>query len=83
MAKQQKIILMRRLHGVTRDIEGAHTIANFEVIEIVDGNNPYPALLEIDWAFDINAVIKVKKYIMKFEKKELRVIVPLETAEGT
>jgi len=30
------------------DIEGASTLADFEVIEIVDDNNPYPMLLGID-----------------------------------
>jgi len=30
------------------DIEGASALANFEVINIVDDNNPYPALLGIN-----------------------------------
>ena len=30
------------------DIEGPSAQANFEVIEIVDDNNPYPMLLGID-----------------------------------
>jgi len=36
-------------------------LADFEVIEIVDDNNPYPALLGIDWATDMNGVINLKK----------------------
>jgi len=47
MVNQQKILPMGRLQGVTVDIEGASTQANFEVIEIVYDNNPYPALLGI------------------------------------
>jgi len=35
---------MGRLQGVTVDIEDASTQTNFEVIEIVDENNPYPAV---------------------------------------
>lgn len=73
---------MQRLHGVTIYIEGAHAIPNFEVIKIVDDNNPYPALLGIDWAFDMNAAINSKKRNMKFDVKELRVIVPLDPTEG-
>jgi len=69
MANQQKIIAMGHLHGVTVDIEGVHAIANFEVIKIVDDSNPYPLLLGIDWAFDMNAVINLKERSMKFEKK--------------
>lgn len=48
MANQQKILPMGRLQGVTVDIEGISMQTNFEVIEIVDHNNPYPALLRID-----------------------------------
>ena len=61
MANQQKIILMGRLYGVTIDIEGASALANFEVIEIMDDSNTYPALLGIDWAIDMNEVINLKK----------------------
>jgi len=43
------------------DIEGASSLTNFEVIEIVDDNNPYPVLLGIDWATDMNRVINLKK----------------------
>lgn len=64
------------------DIEGACAIANFEVIEIVDDNNPYLKLLGIDWAFHMNAIINLKKRIMTFEKKELWVIFPLDSVEG-
>ena len=39
---------MWRLQGITMDIEGASTLVDFEVLEIVDDNNPYPALLGID-----------------------------------
>lgn len=34
------------------DIDGVHSVANFEVSEIVDDSNPYPTLLGLDWAFD-------------------------------
>jgi len=37
---QQKIIPMGRLQGITMDIEGVSALAEFEVIEIFDDNNP-------------------------------------------
>jgi len=83
MENQQKTIPMGRLQGETVDIEGASALANFEVIEIVDDNNPYPALLGIDWATDMNGVINLKKRKMNFEKKSLRVIVLLNPVEGS
>ena len=69
------------LYGVTVDIEGASALADFEVIEIMDDNNPYPALIGIDWANDMNGVINLKKRKMIFDKKSLRIIVPLDLAE--
>ena len=83
MVNQQKIIPTGRLQVVTVDIEGASTLADFEVIEIVDDNNPYPALLGIDRATDMNGIINMKKRKMIFEKKSLCVIIPLDSAEGS
>ena len=74
---------MGRLQGIMVDIESASALANFEVIEIVDDSNPYPALLGIDWATNMNRVINLKKCKMIFEKKSLRVIVPLDPTEGS
>jgi len=65
------------------DIEGASTLADFEVIEIVDNNNSYPLLLGIDWATNMNRVINLKKRKMIFERKSLHVIVPLDPPEGS
>ncbi len=48
MVNQQNIITMGRMQGVTMDIEGVSALSDFEIIEIVDDNNPYPALLGID-----------------------------------
>ena len=58
-------------------------LAHFEVIEIVDSNNPYPMLLGINWDTDMNGVINLKKRKMIFEKKSLCVIVPLDPAKGS
>jgi len=80
--KSTNIIPMGCLHGVTVDIEGARAKANFEVFKIVDDNNLYPTFVGIDWAFDMNVVINLKKRNMTFEKKELRVIGPLYPTEG-
>ena len=72
---------MGKLQWVTVDIKDASALANFEVIEILDNNNPYPALLAIDWATDMNEIINLKKWKMIFEKKSLRIIVPLDPTE--
>lgn len=38
------------LQGITVDIDGVSTQTDFKVIEIVDDNNLYLALLGIGWA---------------------------------
>ena len=81
MANQQKVLPMGRLHEVTVDINGASTQIDFEVIEIVDDSNRYPPLLGIDWATDMGGVINLKKWKMIFEKKSLRIVVPLDPVE--
>jgi len=82
MVNQKRILPMGRLQGVTVDIEGTSMQMDFELIEIVDDNNPYPALLGIDWATDMNGVINLKKWNMIFEKKSLCIVIPLDPAEG-
>jgi hypothetical protein len=49
------------LEHVLVDIDRVRTFADFEVIEIVDDNCPYPALLGIDWAFNNSIVVDLKK----------------------
>jgi len=82
MANQKKILPMGRLQGITIDIEGTSTQTYFEVIEIVDESSPYPVLLRIDWATDMNGVINLKNRKMIFEKKSLHLVIPLDSAEG-
>jgi hypothetical protein len=53
------------------NIEGVKTKADFEVIEIMDESDPYPTLLGIDWAFDNNVVLNLKKRQMSFETDTL------------
>jgi len=57
---------MGRLQGIVVDIKGASALADFEVIEVVDDSNPYPTLLGIDWATDMNGVVNMKKHKMIF-----------------
>jgi len=51
---------MGRLRGVMVDLDGTSTRTNFEVIELMDECTPYPMLLGIDWAIDMNRVINLK-----------------------
>lgn len=57
-------------------------MVEFEVIEISDDSNPYLALLGIDWTIDMKGSINLKRRTMSFERKSLRVVVPLDSAEG-
>jgi hypothetical protein len=64
------------------DIDVVRTFADFEVIDIVDDNCPYHALLGIDSTFNNSTVVDLKKRRMTFEKYGLRVIAPLDPHEG-
>ena len=78
MANQQKIILLGRLSKIMVDIAGVKVWADFEVIQIIEDTNPYPALLGLDWAIDMGGIINLKKRSMVFESEGTRVIVPLD-----
>jgi len=73
---------MGQLQGVTVDIKGVSTQTDFKVIENVDDSNPYPSLLRIDWATNMKGIINLKRRKMTFERKSLRVVVPLDPAKG-
>jgi len=66
-----------RFPSVPVDIDGVSTLADFEVIEIIDDSNPYLALLGIEWEIDNYAVINLKNRQIIFEGKGLRFIVLL------
>lgn len=55
---------------------------DFEVIQIIDDNNPYPTLLGIDSDIDMNGVIDMKKRTISFERKLLQFSVLLDPTEG-
>ena len=57
-------------------------LADFEVINIIDDNTPYLVLLGIDWAFENQVIINLKKKIMSFEGNGIQVIGPLDPALG-
>lgn len=40
-------------------------------------------ILGIGWAIDMNRVINLKKRKMIFEKKSLRIVIPLDPAKGS
>jgi hypothetical protein len=82
LANQQRVIPLGRLSSVPIDLDEVHNLADFEVIEIIDDSTLYPALLGIDWAFDNQAIINLKKKTMSFKGNGIRVIGPLDLALG-
>ena len=59
-----------------------HNLADFEVIEIIDDSTPYLVLLGINWAFENQAIINLKKKSKSFEGNGIRVIGPLDPVLG-
>jgi hypothetical protein len=64
------------------NIEGVKTKFEFEVIEIMDESDPYPALVAIEWAFDNDKMLILKKRQMSFETDTLHMDPPLYPYEG-
>ena len=72
----------RWVSNLVVDVEGMRTHADFDVIEVVNGEGSYPALLRVGWANDSMAVINCKKRMMTFENQDIRVITPTNPNEG-
>ena len=58
------------------------TYADFDVIEVDEDGGSYPALLGIGWDNYSMVVINLKKWVMKFENQDVRVIAPMDPQEG-
>jgi hypothetical protein len=82
LTNQHRVLPIGRLKGVTIDLDGVYTKADFEFIEIVDDTTPYLTLLGLDWAFDNQAIINLKTRKMTFDFGEYRVIAPLDPLKG-
>ena len=67
LANQSKVLPIGWLTQVPVEVEGLRTYTEFEVINIVDDMNPYPALLGIDEVIDNHTIINFKKIILFFE----------------
>ena len=68
--------------GVPVDLAEVRSLADFKVIEIIDDNTLYPALLGIDFPFENQAIINLKKKTMSFEGNGIRVIGLLDPTLG-
>ena len=82
LANQSKVLPIGRLTQVPVEVKGLRTYVDFEVIDIVDDTNPYPALLGIDWEIDNQTIINFKKMILSFEDYEIRVVAPIDLIKG-
>jgi hypothetical protein len=60
LENQHRVLSIGRLKGVTVDMDGVCTKADFDVIEIVDITTPYPSFLGLDWEFDNQAINNLK-----------------------
>ena len=82
LVNHHKIVMIGRLIGVSMNIDGVRSMADFEVIEIVDNSQLYLALMGLEWAFDNQAIINLKKREMIFKVRDMKVTPPLDPSEG-
>jgi hypothetical protein len=64
------------------NIDRVRNIVDFEVIEIIDDSQPYPALMGLEWAIDNHTIIDLKRREMVFEVGDLKFTTPLDPLEG-
>jgi len=43
------------------NIDGVHSVEDFEFIEIMDDIQPYPILMGLEWDFDNHVIINLKR----------------------
>ena len=67
LANQQRVIPLGHLSSIPMDLDGVRSLANLEVIEIIDDITPYLALLGLDRAFENQVIINLKNKTMSFE----------------
>ena len=80
LENQQRVIPLGHLSSVPVDLDGVRSLADFEVIEIIDDSTLHPTLLGIDWAFENQVIINLRKKTMSFKGNGIRVIGPLDPA---
>jgi hypothetical protein len=82
LATEHKIVMVGHLIGVPVNIDGVLNMAYFEFIEIMDDNQPYLALMGLEWTFDNWEIINLKRRGVIFEVRYLKVTTPLDPSEG-
>jgi len=82
MTNHVKLVPLGRLPHVPVDLDGVKSVAEFEVIEIVDDSSPYLALLGIEWAYNCNVIINLKKIQMSFDDDTNRITALIDPTEG-
>jgi len=78
LENQKKIVPIGQLTRIPVNIDGVHSLVDFEVIEIVDDSHPYPTLKGLEWAFGNQKIINLKRREMIFEVGDLKVTTPLD-----
>ena len=72
---------MGRLSQIVVDIARIKVRVDFEVIQIEEDAEPYPALLGLGWAIDMGGVIELRKRSIIFEVDGARYVIHLDPAE--
>jgi hypothetical protein len=78
LENQHKIVPIGLLTRLPMNIDGVRNVPDFEIIEIMDDSQPYPTRMGLDWAFDNQAIINMKRREMIFEVGALKVTTPLD-----
>jgi hypothetical protein len=81
LSQSYRLTSLIHMYKITLQFVGIKT-RDVIVIKIMGEYDPYPTLLGIDWAFENNVVLNLKKWQMLFEANTLHVITSLDPNEG-
>lgn len=60
LENEYKIHAISKMERVEVNLDGVKSLADFEVIEIVDETNLYSTFLGINWEFDNSSILNLK-----------------------
>jgi hypothetical protein len=82
LMNQHKIILIIHLTRVPMNIDGVSSVVESKVINILDDSKPYPTLIRLEWDFDNQEIINLKRRDMVYDVGDLKVTTPLDPSQG-
>jgi hypothetical protein len=64
------------------NVDEVCSVENFKIIKIMDDSKPYPTMMGLEWGFENQEIINIKRWKMIFKVGYLKVTAPLDPIDG-